>query len=399
MRKLEDLSTEELQEECDRREIQLEISDGDEESFFYFFKINIFNNLLVLFLYKFEKLEKIARDHLTEWMKENEHDPETYDFDAEEEYDEGAEGGEEDEEDLLDAVAAEAAANANEEKEGEKKDETEDKSEVADTNEDVAEKAAEEVSEATEKPDEENGEGDDREVEEEKTEEPKEDFEMVEQAEVDAANEAESEVQDQAPSEQANGTTEEAEEQPAEEKMDTTEGEGAAEVAADEEFSDDSSDMFKEAQKAKLNEENNQSLAPEAVPEADILELDYDDDTLIDKPAESVKEKQKETPEGKSTEVDKMANVKFLWISGLNKDVKATEIREEFEKNELGDRPLRSCKVAVSKKNGGSAFAFCEMGTAELADKIIALYHAKDMCGKIVQIKKERFYSKHKVPF
>merc|ERR1712168_474889 len=104
MRKLEDLSTEELQEECERREIQLEISDGDE----------------------------IARDHLTEWMKENEHDPETYDFDAEEEYDEGAEGGEEDEEDLLDAVAAEAAANANEEKEGEKKDETEDKSEVAD---------------------------------------------------------------------------------------------------------------------------------------------------------------------------------------------------------------------------------------------------------------------------
>merc|ERR1711990_968023 len=79
---------------------------------------------------------------------------------------------------------------------------------------------------------------------------------------------------------------------------------------------------------------------------------------------------------------------KFLWISGLNKDVKATEIREEFEKNELGDRPLRSCKVAVSKKNGGSAFAFCEIGTAELADKIIALYHAKDMCGKIVQIKK-----------
>ena len=34
MRKLEDLSTEELQEECDRREIQLEISDGDEESFY-----------------------------------------------------------------------------------------------------------------------------------------------------------------------------------------------------------------------------------------------------------------------------------------------------------------------------------------------------------------------------
>ena len=34
MRKLEDLSTEELQEECERREIQLEISDGDEESFF-----------------------------------------------------------------------------------------------------------------------------------------------------------------------------------------------------------------------------------------------------------------------------------------------------------------------------------------------------------------------------
>ena len=41
MRKLEDLSTEELQEECDRREIQLEISDGDEESFllFYFLKL------------------------------------------------------------------------------------------------------------------------------------------------------------------------------------------------------------------------------------------------------------------------------------------------------------------------------------------------------------------------
>ena len=346
------------------------------------------------------KLEKIARDHLKEWLKENEHDVETYDFDAEEEYDEGAEGGEEDEEDLLDAVAAEAVANANEEKEGEKK-ESETENEVADTNEDVAEKAAEEV---TEKPSEENGEGnDDREVEEEKTEEPKEDFEMVEQAEVDAANEAESEVQDQTPSEQTNGTSdgaeEKPEEKPEEEKMDTTEGEGttegeANEVAADEEFSDDSSDMFKEAQKAKLNEENNQSSAPEAVPEADILELDYDDDTLIDKPAESAKEKQKEAPEGKTTEVDKMANVKFLWISGLNKDVKATEIREEFEKNELGERPLRSCKVAVSKKNGGSAFAFCEMGTAELADKIIALYHAKDMCGKIVQIKKERFYNK-----
>lgn len=37
MRKLEDLSTEELQEECERREIQLEISDGDEESFFLYF--------------------------------------------------------------------------------------------------------------------------------------------------------------------------------------------------------------------------------------------------------------------------------------------------------------------------------------------------------------------------
>ena len=37
MRKLEDLSTEELQEECERREIQLEISDGDEESFFQIF--------------------------------------------------------------------------------------------------------------------------------------------------------------------------------------------------------------------------------------------------------------------------------------------------------------------------------------------------------------------------
>ena len=335
---------------------------------------------------------------MKEWLKENDHDVETYDFDAEEEYDEGAEGGEEDEEDLLDAVAAEAVANANEEKEDEteKKDETEDKSEVADTNEDVTEKAAEDASEATEKPDEENG--DDREEEkvgEDKSEEPKEDFEMVEQTEVDAANEAESEVQDQAPSEQTNGTTDEAEEKPEDEKMDTTEGEGATEVAADEEFSDDSSDMFKEAQKAKLNEENNQSSAPEAVPEADILELDYDDDTLIDKPAESTKEKPKETTEGKS-EVDKMAKVKFLWISGLNKDVKATEIREEFEKNELGDRPLRSCKVAVSKKNGGSAFAFCEMGTAELADKIIALYHAKEMCGKIVQIKKERFYSLNK---
>ena len=34
MRKLEDLNTEELQEECERREIQLEISDGDQESFF-----------------------------------------------------------------------------------------------------------------------------------------------------------------------------------------------------------------------------------------------------------------------------------------------------------------------------------------------------------------------------
>ena len=329
-------------------------------------------------------------------MKENEHDVETYDFDAEEEYDEAAEGGEEEEEDLLDEVAAEAVANANEEKESEEKNETEDKpEEAADTNEDVAE-AEEATEKPTEQPAEENT--DDREVEqtEEKTDEPKEDFEMVEQAEVDAANEAEAEVQDQAPSEQTNGTegAEGGEEKPEEEKMDTTEGEGVAPevegTAGDEEFSDDS-DMFKEAQKAKMNEENNQ----QAVPEADILELDYDDDTLIDKPAESAKEKPKETTEGKS-EVDKMANVKFLWISGLNKDVKATEIREEFEKNELGDRPLRSCKVAVSKKNGGSAFAFCEMGTAELADKIIALYHAKDMCGKIVQIKKERFYSQNK---
>ena len=42
MRKLEDLSTEELQEECDRREIQLEISDGDEESFFFIFLKLIF---------------------------------------------------------------------------------------------------------------------------------------------------------------------------------------------------------------------------------------------------------------------------------------------------------------------------------------------------------------------
>ena len=40
MRKLEDLSTEELQEECDRREIQLEISDGDEESFLFNFYFN-----------------------------------------------------------------------------------------------------------------------------------------------------------------------------------------------------------------------------------------------------------------------------------------------------------------------------------------------------------------------
>ena len=37
MRKLEDLNTEELQEECERREIQLEISDGDQESFFFRF--------------------------------------------------------------------------------------------------------------------------------------------------------------------------------------------------------------------------------------------------------------------------------------------------------------------------------------------------------------------------
>ena len=328
------------------------------------------------------------------WLKENEHDVETYDFDAEEEYDEAAEGGEEEEEDLLDEVAAEAVANANEEKESEEKNETEDKPEdAADTNEDVAE-AEEATKKPTEQPAEENT--DDREVEqtEEKTDEPKEDFEMVEQAEVDAANEAEAEVQDQAPSEQTNGTSDEAkdgEENPEEEKMVTTEGEGVEPevegTAGDEEFSDDS-DMFKEAQKAKMNEENNQ----QAVPEADILELDYDDDTLIDKPAETNTAKEKPKPSPEKSEVDKMANVKFLWISGLNKDVKATEIREEFEKNELGERPLRSCKVAVSKKNGGSAFAFCEMGSAELADKIIALYHAKDMCGKIVQIKKEKFY-------
>ena len=52
MRKLEDLSTEELQEECERREIQLEISDGDEESF---------NNFFIIFFYSklfFEKLKK-----------------------------------------------------------------------------------------------------------------------------------------------------------------------------------------------------------------------------------------------------------------------------------------------------------------------------------------------------
>ena len=47
--------------------------------------------------------------------------------------------------------------------------------------------------------------------------------------------------------------------------------------------------------------------------------------------------------------------------------------------------------MAVSKKNGGSAFAFCEMGTPALADKIILLYNAKDMCGTIVSIKKEMF--------
>ena len=48
MRKLEDLSTEELQEECERREIQLEISDGDEESFFsnilFFFMISRYHS-------------------------------------------------------------------------------------------------------------------------------------------------------------------------------------------------------------------------------------------------------------------------------------------------------------------------------------------------------------------
>ena len=54
MRKLEDLSTEELQEECERREIQLEISDGDEESFCKIF--------FIIFLFEiifFEKLKKI----------------------------------------------------------------------------------------------------------------------------------------------------------------------------------------------------------------------------------------------------------------------------------------------------------------------------------------------------
>ena len=48
MRKLEDLNTEELQEECERREIQLEISDGDEESFFFeFFSRKNFKNLIL----------------------------------------------------------------------------------------------------------------------------------------------------------------------------------------------------------------------------------------------------------------------------------------------------------------------------------------------------------------
>ena len=47
MRKLEDLNTEELQEECERREIQLEISDGDEESFFL---MKNFKNLTLSFL-------------------------------------------------------------------------------------------------------------------------------------------------------------------------------------------------------------------------------------------------------------------------------------------------------------------------------------------------------------
>ena len=36
MRKLEDLNSEELAEECEKRNIQLEISDGDEEIVFNF---------------------------------------------------------------------------------------------------------------------------------------------------------------------------------------------------------------------------------------------------------------------------------------------------------------------------------------------------------------------------
>ena len=48
MRKLEDLSTEELQEECERREIQLEISDGDEESFFFYIFLKLHLNYFSL---------------------------------------------------------------------------------------------------------------------------------------------------------------------------------------------------------------------------------------------------------------------------------------------------------------------------------------------------------------